>query len=449
VADIFLSYAREDLAWASRLATALAGCGWSVFWDRRIPIGRSFDQVIEKELDAARCVIVLWSPHAIASHWVRAEAREGARREILHPVWVADVKVPLEFRALQSARLVDWQPGVQHTEFDQLLADITATLRPAQVSTPAPEPVKPSGSTRWWLASGSEVITRLAREKGIPESLIRLTGLGPRAPSAPLRATIPQKLREQTTQTPRWSVIGSIAAAVVLPVTIAVVMTFIRQDAPQTLTTDRGPAPTASVATTKAKDDPDALHNKGLQYAEGRGVGRDYGKAAKMFRQAAEAGHAAAQTYLGFLYDKGQGVPKDEAEAAKWYRRAADQGNVAAQFNLGVSYENGEGVPKDEAKAVKWYRKAADQGFANAQINLGRMYAYGLGVPKDDAEAVKWYRKAADQGDAQGQFAVGIMYANGEGVPKDDAEAVKWFQKAAQQGDKYAQDNLKKRGLSW
>jgi hypothetical protein len=46
MADIFISYAREDLATAQRLAEALRACGWSVFWDRRIPAGQRFAEII-------------------------------------------------------------------------------------------------------------------------------------------------------------------------------------------------------------------------------------------------------------------------------------------------------------------------------------------------------------------------------------------------------------------
>ncbi|MGZ9020763.1 MAG: toll/interleukin-1 receptor domain-containing protein, partial [Rhodoplanes sp.] len=43
--DIFLSYAREDVSVAQRLARALEDEGWSVWWDRHIPAGQTFDEV--------------------------------------------------------------------------------------------------------------------------------------------------------------------------------------------------------------------------------------------------------------------------------------------------------------------------------------------------------------------------------------------------------------------
>src|SRR5512134_618531 len=69
--DIFISYAREDRETAKTLAQALTDQGWSVWWDRRIRTGGRFYDVIDRELTAARCVIVLWSKAALMSSWVR------------------------------------------------------------------------------------------------------------------------------------------------------------------------------------------------------------------------------------------------------------------------------------------------------------------------------------------------------------------------------------------
>ena len=67
MSDIFLSYASEDLPRVRSLIRALERHGWSVWWDRTILPGRTFDQAIEEALDAARCVIVVWSQHSVSS----------------------------------------------------------------------------------------------------------------------------------------------------------------------------------------------------------------------------------------------------------------------------------------------------------------------------------------------------------------------------------------------
>ncbi|HEU5284393.1 MAG TPA: toll/interleukin-1 receptor domain-containing protein, partial [Burkholderiales bacterium] len=61
MADIFISYASPDRETARTLAERLGELGHSVWWDRTIPPGRQFDEVIQEALHAARCVIVLWS----------------------------------------------------------------------------------------------------------------------------------------------------------------------------------------------------------------------------------------------------------------------------------------------------------------------------------------------------------------------------------------------------
>ena len=67
MADVFLSYAREDLSRATMLASALESRGLSVWWDRRIPAGLDFADYIEKQAHAAHCIVVLWSKASRAS----------------------------------------------------------------------------------------------------------------------------------------------------------------------------------------------------------------------------------------------------------------------------------------------------------------------------------------------------------------------------------------------
>jgi hypothetical protein len=107
--DIFISYAREDREQAQKLAAVLEDRGWTVWWDRNIPIGKPFDTVIADALAAAKCVIVLWSKDSVASHWVTTEAAEGRERGALVPLRLdRKATIPLEFKRLQTADLTDW-----------------------------------------------------------------------------------------------------------------------------------------------------------------------------------------------------------------------------------------------------------------------------------------------------------------------------------------------------
>ena len=150
MADIFISYSSSDRPKAKALAEAMQQQGWSVWWDRKIPLGKSFDQVIEQELDAARCVVVVWTNASIASDWVKTEAAEGARRRVLLPVFMDNVKIPLEFRRLQAANLTEWRPGSPNLEFDQLVRYVGEMLgqptmaEPRGEDTTRPQPIRDS-----------------------------------------------------------------------------------------------------------------------------------------------------------------------------------------------------------------------------------------------------------------------------------------------------------------
>jgi len=109
MSDIFLSYASADREQAKQCVCLLEQHGWSVWWDRSIPAGRTFDRVIEEELAQARCVIVLWSHASAGSDWVRTEAADGLLRKILVPAMIVKVEIPLEFRRVQAADLSDWK----------------------------------------------------------------------------------------------------------------------------------------------------------------------------------------------------------------------------------------------------------------------------------------------------------------------------------------------------
>ena len=80
MSDIFISYSSKDRPWVEQFAKVLAARGWSVWWDREIPTGQTFDTVIEQALESAKCAIVVWSEYSVASKWVRSEAADALER---------------------------------------------------------------------------------------------------------------------------------------------------------------------------------------------------------------------------------------------------------------------------------------------------------------------------------------------------------------------------------
>lgn len=118
--DIFVSYASEDLERVKPLVAAFEEKGWSVWWDRELIAGPSYEDKIEEALDEALSVVVVWSNQSVKSQWVRTEAHEGMERKILVPLLIDDVKPPLAYRIAQTAKMFNWpdQSGQLETVID-------------------------------------------------------------------------------------------------------------------------------------------------------------------------------------------------------------------------------------------------------------------------------------------------------------------------------------------
>ena len=87
--------------------------GFSVWWDAVLRSGETFDEVIERELRAAKAVVVLWSPRSVASRWVRAEATLADRANKLVPVIIEPCNLPIIFELTHAADLADGRRHVR------------------------------------------------------------------------------------------------------------------------------------------------------------------------------------------------------------------------------------------------------------------------------------------------------------------------------------------------
>jgi hypothetical protein len=162
MADIVLSYASEDRAQAELVADALEHSGWSVWWDRAILPGTSYRQVIEAQLSAARCVVVLWSTASRQSNWVHDEATLALDRNVLVSVIIDGSEPPLGFRQQQTANFAQWSGSAADPAFALLKQGIAHV-----VSGGSPPGRSTSGSS---VGASGQVAARstVARKWRIP-----------------------------------------------------------------------------------------------------------------------------------------------------------------------------------------------------------------------------------------------------------------------------------------
>jgi formylglycine-generating enzyme required for sulfatase activity len=128
MSDIFISYKREEQAMARNLANALESEGWSVWWDPKLRAGEHFDDVIEKALNEAKCVIVMWSKLSVNSEYIKAEATEALEQKKLVPVKIENVNLPFRFKRVQTPSLLDWDGSRDSPDFRKFVDDVSAIL---------------------------------------------------------------------------------------------------------------------------------------------------------------------------------------------------------------------------------------------------------------------------------------------------------------------------------
>jgi adenylate cyclase len=146
MADVFVSYARNDKVRVAPLVAAIEAKGWSVWWDPEITPGQQFDDQIDAEIAAALAVLVVWTPASVVSRWVRGEAREAAERGILVPVRFEQARLPMDVRAIHTTDLDGWAENSASPQAQEFLRALGALIARSQASRPA-KPGSASAST--------------------------------------------------------------------------------------------------------------------------------------------------------------------------------------------------------------------------------------------------------------------------------------------------------------
>jgi tetratricopeptide (TPR) repeat protein len=139
MADIFISYAREDVAWVEKLNRALEAQGYRVWWDRNLATGARYLKETEAQLREARATVVVWSKISINSHWVADEAALARDLGRLVPISKDGTMPPLGFGQYQATDFSRWNGGTG----EPLSVLLKALAERTQLAEPAVAPKGP------------------------------------------------------------------------------------------------------------------------------------------------------------------------------------------------------------------------------------------------------------------------------------------------------------------
>src|SRR5271154_5713314 len=114
--------------------------------------------------------------------------------------------------------------------------------------------------------------------------------------------------------------------------------------------------------------DPLAGWLAGRHFFLGNGVPRDLDAAQKWLKLSADQNNAFGAYYLGRLM-----ADRDFTKAPRLYKNAADQGLPQAQYFYAKTLKDGRGIPQDRFTAYIWYTIANDAGYAAAGADLGEL----------------------------------------------------------------------------
>ncbi|MBV1695076.1 MAG: TIR domain-containing protein [Hyphomicrobiales bacterium] len=106
--DVVISYKSDERGRTGYVAALLEAAGFDVWWDAKLAAGRSYDTAILEQIDQSKCLLVLWSQAAVASDWVRGEAKIADEGGKLIPVVLEPCRIPPPFNMRHSLELHDW-----------------------------------------------------------------------------------------------------------------------------------------------------------------------------------------------------------------------------------------------------------------------------------------------------------------------------------------------------
>ena len=417
MADVFISYRRSDRPIAEALYRALKEEGLDIWWDGGLQAGETFDEKIHALLQSSKAVVVLWSPEAIESEWVRGEGTIGRERGVLVPVMVKPVNIPVPFNLIHTADLCDWRGDRSDPVYQGVVTRIKELASKQLVKPLKPPPNR--ALRRLWQSVAAVAVIAIA---GASLWLIK-----PWETMAPKDPVVEARVARD----------ASLAKLAAFGVSKTDLESFSgRHIARQKF----DPTKRDQLKTEAANGDPAVLALRcAVEYSATPDGIPDWEGAREICEAAASAGEPAAHVYYGHLLsDAAVYAMSDEeragieASATAEFRKAAEKDFGWGQIEYGWRLREGKGAPANPAEAETLFKAAQARGMPAAAHALGRLYLSGeVASPMNPDEAFAMIRRAADQGDAGAQFFMAEKLVENWDLKPDYDAALTYYIKAA------------------
>jgi TIR domain len=163
MADVFISYKRERRPAARHLQQILTRYGYTVWYDLALVRGEDYEEQIERELKAAKAVIVLWCGLSVKSPGVRSEASRAKEQHKLIPVRIEPCELPLFSTLEQNIDLTAATGSPRDHALDPILDDLERLVgRPPQADLKALRDYEAT-----WRSMGAQSLAGLPLEQTV------------------------------------------------------------------------------------------------------------------------------------------------------------------------------------------------------------------------------------------------------------------------------------------
>lgn len=452
MAEVLIAAAPGETERARAIAEALTIVGFDATAEAPV------EAEVAHRVDAAKCVLTLWTGEAAASPLLAAQAALALERKKLVCAELERGAAPSLFETAPRIDLATRDRAAFRARFEALIAEIEKLTPTEADSDRLAEALlrargallrRPSQArVTQWATLGAFVMAVgllfvLGFGAGRVINAVR-SGDFAIAPSAadadarPISAPTPELAWEHLESEPWRAVAARIDAAASADIKARAEEGDARAQAIACLGHLAGaegflPSPSAALAhcdASAAQGDAAGLYLSWVLHRTAPHAGVDEATARQRLAEAARRGWLAALIEYGQVLAPDARAPlADQTEAGRLWLAAAERGDPRGQFFYARWLRDSPAGPRDPAAAIPYLERAADSGQVEAAHMLATLYRDGIGAPRDARRARTLYEQAAEENYPPAMFNLADMLRGGPA--EEHARAVALYRRLA------------------